>query len=55
VDWPRIGGKEELPSTADILAGYAFRQAFTSRCAREIYLGASTGLAGLAALLRLPL
>ena len=55
VDWPRIGGKEGLPSTADILASRAFREAFRSRSAREIYLGASTGLAGLAALLRLPL
>ena len=54
-DWPRIGGMEELPSTADILASCAFRQAFRSRSAREIYLGASTGLAGLVALLRLPL
>lgn len=54
-DWPRIGGKEELPSTADILASRAFRKAFKSNSAREIYLGASTGLAGLAALLRLPL
>jgi hypothetical protein len=54
-DWPRIGGKEELPSTADILASRAFRDAFRSRSEREIYLGASTGLAGLAALLRLPL
>lgn len=54
-NWPRIGGKEELPSTAGILASYAFRQAFASRSAREIYLGASTGLAGLAELLRLPL
>jgi hypothetical protein len=54
-DWPRIGGKEELPSTADILASRAFRKAFRSSFAREIYLGASTGLAALAALLRLPL
>jgi len=54
-DWPRVGGKEELPSTADILASRAFRKAFKSRSAREIYLGASTGLARLSALLRLPL
>jgi hypothetical protein len=54
-DWPRIGGKEELPSTADILASRAFREAFRSRSAREIYLGASTGLARLSAVLRLPL
>jgi hypothetical protein len=54
-DWPRIGGKEGLPSTADILASRAFRKAFRSLAAREIYLGASTGVAGLAALLRLPL
>jgi hypothetical protein len=54
-DWPRIGGKEELPSTADIFASRAFREAFRSCSAREIYLGASTGLAGLSALLRLPL
>ena len=55
VDWPRIGGKEELPSTAAILASRAFRKAFASRRAREIYLGASTGLARLSALIRLPL
>jgi len=54
-DWPRTGGKEELPSTADILASRAFRKAFRSRFAREIYLGASTGLARLSAILRLPL
>jgi len=54
-DWPRICGKEELPSTADILASRPFRKAFRPLCAREIYVGASTGLAGLAALLRLPL
>jgi len=54
-DWPRIGGKEELPSTADILASRRFRKAFRSQAAREVYLGASTGLAGLAGLLRLPL
>jgi hypothetical protein len=54
-DWPRIGGKEELPSTAAILASRAFSEAFSSRYAREIYLGASTGLARLAGLLRLPL
>ena len=55
VDWPRIGGKEELPSTADILVSRAFREAFRSHSAREIYLGASTGLARLSAMLRLPL
>jgi hypothetical protein len=55
VDWPRIGGKEELPSTADILASRAFREAFRSRSVRELYIGASTGLARLSALLRLPL
>ena len=54
-DWPRIGGKEELSPTADILASRAFREAFRSRFAREICLGASTGLARLSALLRLPL
>jgi hypothetical protein len=54
-DWPRIGGREELPSTADILASRAFREGFRSRSAREIYLGASTGLARLSGLLRLPL
>jgi hypothetical protein len=54
-DWPRIGGKEELPSAGDILARPAFREAFRSRSAREIYLGASTGLARLSAMLRLPL
>jgi len=42
-DWPRIGGREELPSTADILASRAFRKAFRSRVAREIYLGLPPG------------
>jgi hypothetical protein len=54
-DWPRIGGKDALQSTSDILASGAFRETFQSNAAREVYVGACTGLARLSAVLRLPL
>jgi hypothetical protein len=54
-DWPRIGGRVELPKVGDLFVSSTYRDQYRAGENREIYAGACDGLARLASLLRLPL
>jgi len=53
-NWPRVGGRENLPSTAELLGSAAFRDRYRPGEEREIYVAACSGLARLSTLFRLP-
>ena len=54
-DWPRIGGRVDLPDMSGLFNGAGYRDQYREGEGREIYAGASLGLARLASRLRLPL
>ena len=54
-DWPRIGGRVDLPEIGNLFVGAAYCDQYREGEGREIYAGASAGLAKLVSRLRLPL
>jgi hypothetical protein len=54
-DWPRIGGRVELPDMSHLFAGDAYRDQCQRGDSREIYAAACPGLAQLVTRIRVPL
>jgi hypothetical protein len=54
-DWPKIGGRGDLPETGNLFVASAYRDLYREGEGREIYAGACDGLAHLASRLRMPL
>ena len=54
-DWPKIGGRDDLPEVSDLFVSSAYRDQYRQGEYREIYAAASEGLARLASRLRMPL
>jgi len=54
-DWPKIGGRIDLPEFGDLFVSSAYRDQYREGEGREIYAGACDGLARLASRLRMPL
>lgn len=54
-DWPRIGGRAELPDVSHLFAGAAYRDQYCEGESREVYAAACAGLAQLVSRLRMPL
>jgi hypothetical protein len=54
-DWPKIGGRDDLPEVSDLFVSSAYRDQYRPGQRREIYAAASDGLARLASRLRMPL
>jgi hypothetical protein len=54
-DWPRIGGRVELPDMSHLFAGAAYCDQYQPGDSREIYAAACSGLAQLVARIRMPL
>jgi hypothetical protein len=54
-DWPRIGGRVELPDMSHLFAGDAYRDQYQQGDRREVYAAACPGLAQLVNRIRMPL
>ena len=54
-DWPRIGGRVDLPDVGHLFASAAYRDQCGDGESREIYAAACPGLAQLVSRLRMPL